>query len=115
MPPQVVKEKEIGKVTESPGYYPNDLECMFKILNGLPYLIEVFVGKDATKYYSLKPGGQVYIPFEKSYDARIIVITAVVLRDGKTIGTASEPFIIPAYNSILEEDIWHITSFREIK
>lgn len=111
----VVKEKEVGKVTESPGYYLTDLEYVIKILNGLPYLAKVLIGKDASRHYLLKPGGQVNVPFLKSYDDRIIVMTAVFFRKKEIIGTASKAFVIPAYDSIFEEDVWHITSFRTIK
>jgi len=111
----VVKEKEVGKVTESPGYYLTDLEYMIKVLNGLPYMVKVLIGKDASRHYLLKPGGQVNIPFLKSYDYRVIITTAVVLKKGEIIGTASKPFIIPRYDSALEENVWHITAFQEIK
>ena len=96
----------------SPGYTLSEFEYRLKVLNGLAYQIKVQVSADRSYQYLLNPGGQIDIPFAKSYRGRGIIITAVVLEKGKIVGTASRSIRIPRYGSFREENVWHITSFQ---
>jgi len=108
-----INEKPVS-LTESPGYSISYSQYLVKVLNGLPHLVKISVGPDASLCHLIKPGGQFNIPFLKSHRSRIVVMTAVILDGKEIVGTASEPIVVPRYGSVFEERVWHIISYQKI-